>query len=307
MELDSLEDDQPFMVLSDEEEEVHAEPHAEIEDTSAPTLPSPKSIKIQELSTQFCLLQSQNNKLEKEKATAEAKAALLSAQPSFPNVQQLIELLVNSLKPKISKLLTDHDFSSSIPTELKELPSKIIDINEAVGEIKKYVEELEVEIPGDLKELPRKLKLSKLKVLDVLPILLNKVTEALDMFASVIESSSQKAGDIKVPSIGQAGTHPGEQVKDKGKKAISHEEMVEKESKSNSDAEVRPSGSFIETSKQKPLKKFTSVNEKGKIHQMTKEEIENQKGIKQTVKGDAAKSEINKVKQDLIDLMGVNP
>ncbi|GKG18908.1 hypothetical protein Tco_0376007 [Tanacetum coccineum] len=39
---------------------------------------------------------------------------------------------------------------------------------------------------------------------------------------------------------------------------------------------------------------------------MTKEEIENQKGIKQTVKGDAAKSEINKVKQDLIDLMGLD-
>nr|GEY45964.1 uncharacterized mitochondrial protein AtMg00810-like [Tanacetum cinerariifolium] len=71
---------------------------------------------------------------------------------------KLIGLLVNSLKPKISKLLTNHDFSSYIPTKLKELPSKNIDINGAVGEIKKYVDELEVEIPSDLKDLPRKLK-----------------------------------------------------------------------------------------------------------------------------------------------------
>ncbi|GKE65118.1 hypothetical protein Tco_1519279, partial [Tanacetum coccineum] len=50
MGLDSLEDDQPFMVVSDEEEEIHAEPHAKVEDTLVPTPQSPKSIKIHELS-----------------------------------------------------------------------------------------------------------------------------------------------------------------------------------------------------------------------------------------------------------------
>ncbi|GKA43877.1 hypothetical protein Tco_0736601 [Tanacetum coccineum] len=248
MKLDFPKDDQPFMVLNDEEE--------------------------------VLLLQSQNNKLEKEKAAAEAEAAFLSAQPLFPNMEQFTKLLVKSMKPELSKLLTYHGFCTSIPTELKELLSKIVDINGAVEDIKKYVEELEVEIPGELKELPGKLKelhvlqkqvssinvqLSKLKVLDALPSLLNKVIKALDRFAHAIESSSQKASDTSVPSAGQADTRPaegenplkttlqpeGEQVKDKSKKVVSHEEMV-----------------------------------------------------KETVKVDAETSKINKAKQDLIDLLG---
>ncbi|GJU67941.1 hypothetical protein Tco_1254200 [Tanacetum coccineum] len=117
MKLESLEDGQPFMVLSDEEEEFYAKPNAKTEDTS----------------------------LKKEKVAAKVKTAFLFAQPSFPNVQQLTELL-------------------------------IIDINGVVGEIKKYVEELKVEI------------------LDALPSLLNKVTKALDRFAAAIESASKKAG-----------------------------------------------------------------------------------------------------------------
>ncbi|GKG32341.1 hypothetical protein Tco_0429851, partial [Tanacetum coccineum] len=65
-----------------------------------------------------------NLKLEKEKEDVEAEVDLLSAQPSFLNMEQLTELLVKSLIPELSKLLTAHDFSSSIPTELKDLPLK---------------------------------------------------------------------------------------------------------------------------------------------------------------------------------------
>ncbi|GKB60559.1 hypothetical protein Tco_0916745 [Tanacetum coccineum] len=62
----------------------------------------------------------------------------------------------------------------------------------------------------------------------------------------------------------------GEQVRDKGKKALAHEEMVEEESESNSDAEIRLSG------------------------------------IKHVVKADAVKSELKKGKHDLIDLLGLD-
>ncbi|GJZ50364.1 hypothetical protein Tco_0604554 [Tanacetum coccineum] len=62
----------------------------------------------------------------------------------------------------------------------------------------------------------------------------------------------------------------GEQVRDKGKKALAHEEMVEEESESNFDAEIRLSG------------------------------------IKHVVKADAAKSELKKGKHDLIDLLGLD-
>ncbi|GJT48507.1 hypothetical protein Tco_0974664 [Tanacetum coccineum] len=92
-----------------------------------------KEIKLEDLS-------KLNIKLEKEKVVAEAEAAFLFAQPSFPNVQHLTELL------------------------LKELPSKVSDINGAVGELKKYVEKLEIEFTGDLKVLPGKIEVFQYSV-----------------------------------------------------------------------------------------------------------------------------------------------
>ncbi|GKC43025.1 hypothetical protein Tco_1060747 [Tanacetum coccineum] len=100
--------------------------------------------------------ESQKFKLEKDKVVVEAD--LVKAQPSYPNVQQLIELLVNSLKPELVKILIDHDFSASILIKLKKLPSKINEINGAVGDLKKYMKKLEIEVPGDLKELLGKLE-----------------------------------------------------------------------------------------------------------------------------------------------------
>ncbi|GJV97762.1 hypothetical protein Tco_1549339 [Tanacetum coccineum] len=71
-------------------------------------------------------------KLKKNKA--EAKVALLSEQPSFLNVARLTELL------------------------LKELPSKFNDLTEEVKGLKKHVHELEIDLLGDLKDIPNKLE-----------------------------------------------------------------------------------------------------------------------------------------------------
>ncbi|GKA09427.1 hypothetical protein Tco_0688758 [Tanacetum coccineum] len=57
------------------------------------------------------------------------------------------------LKPLFLKLST-HDFSSSLPTELKDLPSKFNELTEEVKGLKKQVHELEIELPRDLKEIP---------------------------------------------------------------------------------------------------------------------------------------------------------
>ncbi|GKE06590.1 hypothetical protein Tco_1398608 [Tanacetum coccineum] len=141
----------------------------------------------------------------------------MKAQPSYPNVQQLIELLVNSLKPELAKILIDHDFSTSILIKLKKLPSKINEINGAVGDLKKHIEKLEIEVPDiptGLLSLPGHVSISsqltKHKVLDALPILLDRVVASLDRFAKAINSASQKADDRSVPSASQAGTHPAE-------------------------------------------------------------------------------------------------
>ncbi|GJU26328.1 hypothetical protein Tco_1164949 [Tanacetum coccineum] len=178
---------------------------------------------------------SQKYKLELEKNKAEA--ALLKAQPSFPNVEQLKELLVKSLKTEFSNILSAYDFSSSLPTELKYLPSKFDELTEEVIGLKKQVHELEIELPGDLKEIPTKLEdftktvtsltsqvasvQAKLKSLDALLGLLLNVTKALNKFAQVLDSASSKAGDQSVPSAGQADTRPAEGEKDTNQATIS--------------------------------------------------------------------------------------
>ncbi|GKB98214.1 hypothetical protein Tco_0984351 [Tanacetum coccineum] len=173
-----------------------------------------------------------NSKLVKEKEVAETKAALLKAQPYFLNMEKLIELLVKSLKPELSKLLSSNDFRNSLPTELKELPFKFNEVTGELRDLNKYVHELEIDLLGDLKEIPTKLeKLSsiilissiqaKIKTLDALISLLNKVTEALDKFAHAIKVASHKAGDHSVPLAGQASTHPAEGEKNTRQATIS--------------------------------------------------------------------------------------
>ncbi|GJV39010.1 hypothetical protein Tco_1417450 [Tanacetum coccineum] len=104
---------------------------------------------------------------------------------------------------------------SSPTTELKDLPSKFNELNKEVKGLKKQVHELEIELLGDLKEIPTKLEdftktvasvQAKLKTLDALPSLLLNVTKALNKFAQVLDSASSKAGDQSVPSTGQANT-----------------------------------------------------------------------------------------------------
>ncbi|GJW18046.1 hypothetical protein Tco_0025482 [Tanacetum coccineum] len=198
----------------------------------------------------------------------ETKDALAS-QPTSPN----------SLKPELSKLLSFHDFSNSLPTELKELPSKFKDITGEIRELKK--------------------------------------------FAQAIEAASYKAGDQCVPLAGQASTHPAEGEKNtrpatitylfkqrtkkddekenlktqpipktspitttkKGKEAMTLKE-TEEESETNSEFEVRPTSSMVESSKKKKLNKFDFVTEEGDHIHFTEEQIKEQKRIEESVKAD---------------------
>nr|GFB15822.1 hypothetical protein [Tanacetum cinerariifolium] len=128
--LDSPEDD--LVIIVDESDKY--EPNAKTEDTLVPRSSSPKSSQIQELTNQVLILQSQKHKLEPEKNKAEV--ALLKAQPSFLNVERLNELLVKSLQTEFLKILSSHDFSSSLPTELKDLLSKFNELTEEIKWLK---------------------------------------------------------------------------------------------------------------------------------------------------------------------------
>nr|GEW06801.1 hypothetical protein [Tanacetum cinerariifolium] len=185
---------------------------------------------------------SQKKELEQEKVIAEAEVASIKAKPSYPNINQLTELLVTSMEPELSKLLASHDFASCLPTELKELPSKIIGLSREIKKLKQHIKYIEIELPGDLKEIPSKRKtftstisrlLSKvvelkniqwelpaeildlshlissvqetLKTLDSLPCLLNKLTNTLNKFATMVENASG-ATTADVPSAGKVTT-----------------------------------------------------------------------------------------------------
>ncbi|GKC30700.1 hypothetical protein Tco_1037994, partial [Tanacetum coccineum] len=202
--LDSPEDD-PVIIVDDskkdeelEKDEVHPTPNAETEDSSVPKSSSSRSSQIQELTNQF------------KKNKAEADAALLKAQLSFPNV--------------------------SLPTELKDLPSKLNDLTEEVKVLKTQVYNLEIELPGDLKEISPKINwFKKLKTLDALLNLLLNVTQALNKFAQVFDSSSSTARDQGVPSADQAHSMPAEGEKNTNQATISQlfQQRAKKENLNN--------------------------------------------------------------------------
>ncbi|GJV67556.1 retrovirus-related pol polyprotein from transposon TNT 1-94 [Tanacetum coccineum] len=102
--------------------------------------------------------ESQKEELEHAKVKAEAEVASMKAKPLYPNIYQLTELLVTSLKPKLSKLFASHEFASCLLIELKELPSKITELSGEIKELKQHVRDMEIELPGDLVEIPTKLE-----------------------------------------------------------------------------------------------------------------------------------------------------
>nr|GEW31190.1 hypothetical protein [Tanacetum cinerariifolium] len=139
-----------------------------------------------------------------------------------------------------------HDLASCLPSELKELPSKVTKLSEEIKELKQYAKDIELELPKDLKEISSKLKTftstifslssqvaelksiqwelpadildlphlissvqEMLKTLASLPGLLNKVTNTLNRFATVVEISSEPT-TANVPSAGKVTALPTE-------------------------------------------------------------------------------------------------
>ncbi|GJW74896.1 hypothetical protein Tco_0134266 [Tanacetum coccineum] len=121
--------DEPIIISDESEEDEEVAKDKDNEDTSIPPPPSLKLAQIQEL----------------------------MAQPSYPDINQLTELLVTSLKPKLSKLFASHNFARFLLTKLKEPPSKITELSREIKELKQHVRDMEIELHGDLVEIPTKL------------------------------------------------------------------------------------------------------------------------------------------------------
>ncbi|GJV12757.1 hypothetical protein Tco_1354298 [Tanacetum coccineum] len=228
-----------------------------------------------------------SKELEPEKNKAKAEVALLKAQPSFPNVEQLNEILIE------------------LPGDLKEIPPKLDNFTKTVTSLASQVAELKTlqwELPTEFLSLPKQVKSvqAKLKILDALPSLLLNITQALNKFAQVLDSASSKAGD-------QSSSQPeGEHIKkDKGKKAMSSKDAEEVSTESDFDDEtIYVTGSFVESSKKKDLKKFDFVTKDGEHVHLTEEQISPQKKIEEEAKAEAARREGELRKEELIDLLG---
>nr|GEV71797.1 hypothetical protein [Tanacetum cinerariifolium] len=167
-----------------------------------------------------------------------------------PGIWSNPNVLIDKTKSAKDRLKTahadsaSHVFASCLPTELKELPSKITGLSREIKELKKHVRDMEIELPRDLKEIPTKLETftstisslssqlaelkniywellaeflnlpskvssvqEKLKILDSIPSLLHKVTDILNMFATMVENASRSTS-INVPSPGKATASP---------------------------------------------------------------------------------------------------
>ncbi|GJT25035.1 hypothetical protein Tco_0894972 [Tanacetum coccineum] len=187
--LDSPKDD-PVIVMDDshedEDDEVRASKNVKTKDTSVPKSSSPSSLptKLKDLPSKF-------NDLTEE---------------------------VKGLKNQI------HNLEIKLPKDLKEIPPKLEDFTKTVTSLTSQVAELKTlqwELPAEFLAVPLQVEMvqAKLKTLDTLPSLLNKVTNALNQFAQAI--TSKKTRGDSVLSVGQAGTQPAEGEKNTNQAIIS--------------------------------------------------------------------------------------
>nr|GEX61317.1 hypothetical protein [Tanacetum cinerariifolium] len=201
--------------------------------------------------------------------------------------------VVEDLKTKASKEIEDISVpmpSSPRSIQLQELTNQVLILQSQKKklELEKNKAKTKVAILTAQPSFPN----AKIKTLDALPSLFNKVTEALNKFAQVIESASKKARDQGVPSADPTDTQLVEGgrtlhtppksssqperehiKKDKGKKAMSSKDAEEKDTESNSnDDTIHLTESMAESSKKK-FKKFDFVTEGGEHVRLTKEQI----------------------------------
>ncbi|GKC43591.1 hypothetical protein Tco_1061313 [Tanacetum coccineum] len=208
--------DEPIIISDESKEEEEATKDKDTKatsydvckDTSVPPPPSPKSAQIQELMAHVHLLQSQKEELEQAKAKSKVEFASMKAKPSYPDITQLTKLLIKELKKHV------RDMEIELPGDLKEIPTKLETFTSTISSLSSQVAELkniQWELPAEFLNLPSQVSSvqEKLKTLDSLPSLLHKVTDTLNRFATMVENASG-ATSMNVPSAGKATASPAE-------------------------------------------------------------------------------------------------
>ncbi|GKC55608.1 hypothetical protein Tco_1083206 [Tanacetum coccineum] len=114
----------------------------------------------------------------------------------------------------------------------------------------------------------------------------------------IITTTTQMQTPLQSPP--RSSSQPeGEQIKkDKGKKVMSSEEAEKESTESDSDDEAYMTGSMVQSSKVKKLKKFDFVTEDGRHIHLSEKQIKNQKKLEEEAKAEAAKQE----REDLVTI-----
>nr|GEV58880.1 hypothetical protein [Tanacetum cinerariifolium] len=144
---------------------------------------------------------------------------------------------------------------------------------------------MEIELPENLKYIP-----------NILETFTSTVSSLPPRIATIMENASPKATDKSVSLAGQA---------DKGKEVMTSKDAEEEETECDSeDDHANLANSMVETSKQNKLKKFSFVIEGGEQIRLTTEKTKEQKRIAESLKAELAKQEVEKVKNELVNLIG---
>ncbi|GJX39369.1 retrovirus-related pol polyprotein from transposon TNT 1-94 [Tanacetum coccineum] len=204
-----------------------------------------------------------------------------NVQPSFKDLDSLEDDHITVVDDSDEDEEADKDglhATSNIETKDTLIPkSSSPRAKETIAELKT----LQWELPAEFLFVPTQVETvkAKLKTVDALPSLLNKVTNALNQFAHAI--ASKKTKDASVPSAGQAGTQPAEGEKNTNQTTISYSFQSEREHTKKDKGKKAMSSEEIEKE---------STNSGKHIH-LTEEEINHQKKIEEDAKAEAAKCE----------------
>ncbi|GJX10791.1 hypothetical protein Tco_0200650 [Tanacetum coccineum] len=243
-----------------------------------------KSSQIQELTNQVLILQSQKHKLELEKNKAKAEAALLKAQPSFPNVEQLNELLWKIPKEFLSLPAKVKSSQAKLKT-LDALPSLLLNVTKALN---KFAEVLESTSTKLFQRRAEKIVEAEKENLNQQPKPTTPPTTT-PINPPIITATTQLQNPLQTPP--RSSSQPkGEHIKkDKGKKVMSSEEAKKESTKSNSDDEARVTRSVVTSFKLNKLKKVDFVTKYRRHIYLSEEQINNQNKLEEEAKAEAAK------------------
>ncbi|GKD32803.1 hypothetical protein Tco_1248312 [Tanacetum coccineum] len=117
-------------------------------------------------------------------------------------------------------------------------------------------------------------------------------------------TTSLQSPFISSPPKSSSQTEREHIKKDKGKKAMSSKDTEEESSDSESDDTINLTGSRVESSRMKKLKKFDFITDDGDHVHLTKEQIKEQKRIEESAKAKAAKHKVEVRKEELVHLLG---